>query len=373
MEQQQSLALLMPLRIGGLLLANRVAMAPMTRGRVKNELIAPTAAQATYYRQRATAGLILTEGTWISKQAIGFVNVPGIFTPEQIKGWLLVTEAVHREGGKIFLQLGHAGAASHPDFYHGALPVGPSAVNPNLTAYTPAGPQPTVTPRALSKEDIKQIVQDYRVAAENAQAAGFDGVELHAQHPSLLSQFLSDTLNQRQDEYGGSVENKARLLLEVVEVVASVWGSQRVSVRINPFLSYSGRVDAPEDTLPTYAYVAEKLSTYNLAFLHVVDRREPGVTDEQYAKRRVFETFRTLYQGVLMANGGLTPESAEELVRNGQADLVSFGSAYIANPDLVQRLAHNLPLTVGDSETYFTGDDNGYTDYAAVTHTPALI
>lgn len=372
MEQPQPLALLAPLPLGELLLANRVAMAPMTRGRVKNEGIAPTAAQATYYRQRATAGLILTEGTWISEQAIGYVNVPGIFTQEQVKGWQLVTEAVHREGGKIFLQLGHAGAVSHPDFHHGALPVGPSAVNPNLTAFPPTGPQPTVTPRALSREEIQQIVQDYRAAAEKAQVAGFDGIELHAQHPSLLSQFLSDTLNQRQDEYGGSVENKARLLLEVVAALTSVWGRQRVSVRISPFLSYSGRVDAPEATLPTYAYVAEQLNTYHLAFLHVVNHREPGVTDEQYAQRQVFKTFRALYHGVLMANGGLTRESAEELVRSGQADLVSFGSAYIANPDLVHRLAHHLPLTAADPNTYFMGDENGYTDYAAVAHSPAL-
>jgi N-ethylmaleimide reductase len=222
-------------------------------------------------------------------------------------------------------------------------------------------------------EDIEQIVQDYRAAAENAQAAGFDGIELHAQHPSLLSQFLSDTLNQRRDAYGGSAGNKARLLLEVVEEVSSVWGSQRVSVRINPFLSYSGRVDAPEATLPTYAYVAEKLNKYNLAFLHVVDRREPGVTDEEYAQRQVFTTFRALYHGVLVANGSLTRESADALVRSGQADLVSFGSAYIANPDLVHRFAHDLPLTAGDPATYFTGDDHGYTDYAAVSQSPALV
>jgi N-ethylmaleimide reductase len=367
MEQHQNLTVLTPIRIGDLHLANRVAMASMTRGRVKNASIVPTATQATYYRQRATAGLVLTEGTWISKQAIGFVNVPGIFSEQQIEGWRLVTDAVHAEGGKIFLQLGHAGAVSHPDFYDGELPIGPSAVNPNLTAFPASGPQPTVTPRALSEADIRQIVQDYRVAAQHAQVAGFDGIELHAQHPSLISQFLSDTLNQRSDAYGGSVENKARLLFEVVDALTEVWGPDRVSVRINPFLSYSGSVSEPEATLPTYAYVAEKLNAYNLAFLHVVDRKEPGLTDEQYAERKVFETFRQLYKGVLMANGGLTRESADALIQGGQADLVSFGTAYIANPDLVYRFANNLPLTAGDPATYFMGDDNGYVDYPVVS------
>jgi N-ethylmaleimide reductase len=366
MGVQKVKPLLQPIRLGALQLDNRMAMASMTRGRVKNQAIAPTALQARYYAQRASAGLILSEGTWISRQAIGYGDVPGIFTDEQVAGWQLVTEAVHGAGGKIFLQLGHAGSISHPHFNDGAIPVGPSAVNPNLAVYPATGRQPTVTPRALSKVEIRQVVLDYRLAAQNAIKAGFDGIEIHAQHPSLISQFLSDTLNRRSDAYGGSIPNKARFLFEVLEAVLEVWGSKRVSVRINPFLSYSGNVAEPEPTLPTYAYVAERLNAYDLAFLHLMDRPEPGVPAEVYRQRKVFETFRPLYKGLVMANGGLTPQTANELIRSGTADLVSFGTLYIANPDLVYRFVHGLPLAAPDPATYFTGDENGYTDYPAI-------
>ncbi|MBD0256595.1 MAG: alkene reductase [Cytophagales bacterium] len=366
MEVQKNQPLLQPVHLGELPLNNRIAMASMTRGRVKNPGIAPTELQARYYVQRATAGLILAEGTWISKQAIGYAHVPGIFTDEQVAGWQRVTDAVHGAGGKIFLQLGHAGSISHPDFMDGEIPVGPSAVNPNFTAFLPTGPQPTITPRALGKAEIRQVVLDFRRAAQNAVKAGFDGIEIHAQHPSLISQFLSDTLNRREDEYGGSIPDKARFLFEVLEAVTEVWGSRRVSVRINPFLSYSGRVAEPEPTLPTYAYVAEELNAYDLAFLHLMDRPEPGVRPEVHRQRKVFEMFRPLYKGLLMANGGFTRETANELLRSGTADLVSFGSLYIANPDLVYRFAHQLPLAAPDPATFFTGDENGYTDYPPV-------
>ncbi len=366
MGVQKEKPLLQPIRLGALHLDNRMAMASMTRNRVKNQGIAPTALQARYYAQRASAGLILSEGTWISRQAIGYGNVPGIFTDEQVAGWQQVTDAVHAAGGKIFLQLGHAGSLSHPHFNDGEIPVGPSAVNPKLTVYPATGPQPTVTPRALSKAEIRQVVLDYRRAAQNAVKAGFDGIEIHAQHPSLISQFLSDTLNRRSDAYGGSIPNKARFLLEVLEAVTEVWGGKRVSVRINPFLSYSGSAAAPEPALPTYAYVAEELNAYDLAFLHLMHRPEPGVPAEICGQRKVFEMFRPLYKGLVMANGGFTPQTANELIGSGTADLVSFGTLYIANPDLAYRFAHGLTLAVPDPATYFTGDENGYTDYPAV-------
>ncbi|WP_262906266.1 alkene reductase [Hymenobacter terricola] len=346
-------------------------MASMTRGRVKNAAIAPTPVQALYYEQRATAGLILTEGTWISRQAIGYAYVPGIFTQEQIEGWQLVTNAVHGQGGHIFLQLGHAGSLSHPEFLDGDVPVAPSAVNPNFTAFLPSGPQPTVVPRELTPAEIRAIVRDYRTAAQNAKTAGFDGVELHAQHPSLIAQFLSDTLNQRTDAYGGSTANKARFLFEILDALIEVWGSQRVSLRLNPFLNYSGSTTAPEPTLPTYRYVVEKLNAYHLAFLHLMDRREPDLAEEAYAQRRVFETFRPLYNGLLMANGGLSQDKANALLRSGLADLVSFGVPYIANPDLVERIAHHRPLAQADPATFFVGDDEGYIDYPALNPLPA--
>lgn len=353
--------------LGALTLPNRIAMAPMTRGRAKNPGIIPTEMQAVYYGQRASAGLIISEGTWISKEAIGFINVPGIYSESQVEGWKAITDRVHQKGGRIFLQLGHAGLLSHPHHLDGELPLGPSAVNPLTKSYTAQGVQETVTPREMSHEDIQRTVSDYRNAAQNAKHAGFDGIEIHVQHPSILSQFLSNALNKRTDQYGGTIENKTRFLLEVLDTVMTVWDSKRISVRIIPYLSYSQPGETPDDCENTYRFVAQELNKYDLAFLHIVDRPEPGLSPEEHKARKVFETFRKIYKGTIMANGGLTLEKANQLLEDGYADIISFGTLYISNPDLVERFRTNASLNEGDPATFFMGHDKGYIDYPALS------
>lgn len=356
-------SLLTPLDLGSITLTSRIAMAPMTRGRAHNENHVPTALLEKYYAQRSTAGLIITEGTWTSKQAIGFMHVPGIFTTEQAEGWKRVTQAVHQKGGIIFSQLGHVGILSHPDYLNGELPAGPSAVNPGVISHTPDGPKDTVTAREMTVAEIKQTVLDYKNAAQHAKNAGFDGIELHAQSPSILSQFMSDTLNKRTDEYGGSLENKTRLLFEVLDAVTEVWGNHRISVRVNPYLNFSKDPQAPENPLPLYEYVIKKLDNYQLAFLHILDWVPPGVSKEEQEARKIYQTVRPWYKGLIMANGGLTKEKANHLISTGLVDLVSFGNLYIANPDLVQRFKDDLILNEGDPATFITGDEKGYVDY----------
>lgn len=353
-----------PIVIGELELPNRIVMAPMTRGRVANAAMIPERMQAIYYGQRASAGLIITEGTWVNEQAIGFNNVPGIFTAAQADGWKAVTTEVHEKGGKIFLQLGHVGSLSHPDFFKGELPVAPSAVNPNSTSYPPTGPQPTTVPRALSIEEIKQTVQDYKKASQYAKDAGFDGVEIHAQHPSIISQFLSNRLNTRTDEYGGTLENKSRFLLEILNEVTAVWGPKRVSVKMIPYLSYAEIPGDSEENLETYTYVANRLNDYDLAFLHILNHADPAVNAEELAARNVFGHFRAVYHGVIMASGGFNQEKANELLNENSADMVSFGTLFIANPDLPERFKRNLPLNEGRPDSYMFGNEKGYTDYA---------
>lgn len=372
METLQNQPLLAPIQIGDLKLTNRIAMSPMTRGRVNDPGLAPGELQALYYGQRASAGLIITEGTWVNKQSIGFNNVPGIFTAEQVNGWKKVTGAVHEKGGRIFLQLGHVGAVSHPDFLDGALPFGPSAVNINMNAYTPTGPQPTVVPKAMTVEEIKQTVADYKQAAQNALEAGFDGIEIHSQHPSLSSQFLSDYMNRRTDEYGGSIENKARFLFEVLDAVTAVWGENRVSIKLNPYISYVTTEGKPEETLPTYSYVANRLNDYKLAYLHILNQPDPSTTAEELAERDMYAYFRTQYKGLIMATGGFNQEKGNDLLAKGHADLVSFGTLFISNPDLSERFSRNLPLNEGDPGTYMFGDEKGYTDYAFIDHTVSV-
>ncbi|MBL0741052.1 alkene reductase [Chryseolinea lacunae] len=353
--------------LGSLTLPNRIAMAPMTRGRSKNPGIVPTEMQALYYGQRASAGLIISEGTWISKEAIGFINVPGIFSEAQVEGWRAITEIVHQKEGRIFLQLGHAGLLSHPHHLDGELPLGPSSINPLTKSYTAQGVQDTVTPREMSLEDIQRTLSDYRNAAQNAKDAGFDGIELHVQHPSILSQFLSNALNKRTDQYGGTMENKTRFLLEVLDTVMTVWHSKRISVRITPNLSYSQPGETPDDSENTYRFVAQQLNKYDLAFLHIVDRPEPGISPEAQKDRKLFENFRKIYKGTIMANGGFTLEKANQLLEDGYADIISFGTLYISNPDLVERFRTNANLNDADPATFFVGDDNGYIDYPSLS------
>ncbi len=367
METTSNHPLLQPLHVGDLILSSRVIMSPMTRGRAKNGKNIPTAQAAVYYAQRASAGLIITEGTWINPESVGFANVPGIFSEEQKEGWKIITKAVHEQGGLIFLQLGHFGALAHPDYLNGELPIGPSNIKVNEIVFSPTGPKPSVIPREMSKGDITRTLNDFKLAAQNAKDAGFDGLEIHAQGKSLISQFLSDAINKRNDEYGGSIEGKSRFLFEVLDQVISVWGSKRVSVRLNPFLSYSGASGEPEDMLPTYEYVIRKLNDYDIAFLHVIDRAEQGTSEQELQNRMIYQKVSTWYSGHIVANGGLTLEKANELISEGLVSMASFGTKYIANPDLIYRFENNIELNEGDPSTYYMGDDAGYIDYPSIS------
>jgi len=352
--------LLTPLSIGDLTLPNRVVMATMTRARATNDELTPTPAHALYYAQRAGAGLLITEGTWVSRQAIGASNVPGIFTEPQAAAWATVTEAVHRAGGRIFSQLGHAGAKSHPDHLGGALPAGPSAINPREKRLTPTGLKDTVTPRELTAAEITQTVADYRAAAGNAHRAGFDGIEIHAQGSYLIPQFLNPRLNQRTDAYGGSTAARARLLLEILHTISGIWDSPRVGLKLSPYWS-GGTFTADEDTLAAYDWLIGELNSADLAYLHLMGT-PPAGSDDHLA---LFSRYRTTYQGTLIINVGFTQDSANTAIERGVADAVSFGGPFIANPDLVDRFAHGYPLAVADAATIYTGGPNGYTDYPA--------
>lgn len=356
-------------KIGGLRLKNRVVMASLTRGRATNAGLVPTPLMAEYYAQRASAGLILSEGTWVNSKAIGFINVPGIYTREQVEGWKLVTKAVHDKGGLIFSQLGHIGSASHPDFFGGELPAGPSAINPQTKSFTPEGFKDSLTPREMTVAEIKQTIQDYKKAAKNAQEAGFDGVEVHAQTGMLIPQFLSRATNQRMDDYGGSMEKRARIVFDILEGIIEVWDSTRVAIKFTPAaISHVGIMVPDEDTIPTFQYILKKLSDYNLAYLHIVGPAEDLTgTPVEVLQDNYFSHFRRNYAGRLMANMGFTKDTGNAILKEGTADLVSFGAPFIANPDLVERFEHNLALSESNKDTYYTGGESGYTDYPRAT------
>ncbi|MEW2410944.1 alkene reductase [Streptomyces griseoviridis] len=358
--------LLQPVRLGALDLPNRVVMAPMTRARADNEELAPTALHATYYSQRAGAGLIVSEGAWVSTDAIGFVNVPGLYTDAQTAGWAKVTEAVHSAGGRIVSQLGHVGAVSHPDYHGGRLPAGPSAVNPHEMSFTPEGPKDTVTPRALSASEIAATIGAYRQAATNALRAGFDGLEIHAQVSHLVAQFLNPRLNLRTDAYGGSGEKRARFLLDILDAVSGVWGSDRVAVKLSPYWRHEPAFTADDEQLAEYDQLLKRLGDSGLAYLHLVGPEPGGASDDTLA---AFSRYRAHYRGAIVANLGFTRASGNDLLERGLADAVSFGAPFIANPDLVDRFTHGHPLATGDRDTYFASGvkgPEGYTDYPAV-------
>jgi N-ethylmaleimide reductase len=345
-----------PVRIGPLELANRVVMAPLTRNRAGAGDV-PQAIAAEYYRQRATAGLIITEGSQISPQGKGYPATPGIYSAAQIAGWQSVTDAVHREGGRIFLQLWHVGRVSHPSLQPaGALPVAPSALRPAGEAMTETGMQAFVTPRALDAAELPGLIQSYRQAALNATEAGFDGVEIHAANGYLLDQFLRDGTNKRTDAYGGSIENRARLLLETVEVVAKVLGPGRVGVRLSPLNPFNDIADS--DPAATFGTVAEKLGSRGLAYLHVYETEAAQPFDWAALKRG--------FGGPYIANGGYDKARAAAVLSAGRADLVAFGTKFIANPDLVARLKSGAALAEPDRATFYGGDAHGYTDYPAL-------
>jgi N-ethylmaleimide reductase len=351
-----------PFTLGKLLLKNRIAMAPMTRGRADNPGLVPTALMAEYYSQRAGAGLIVTEGTWVNNEGIGYINVPGLFTDAQTEGWRAVTKAVHAAGGTIFSQIAHLGAVSHPDHLNGELPMGPSAINPQEQSYTPDGFKDTLIPREMSWADIKRTVGAFKTAAENAKAAGFDGVEIHGGYLYLIPEFLSSATNQRTDQYGGSVENRVRFVLEVVDAVVAVWGPKRVAIKLSPAVS-SGLLSPNADTEPTYRYLAEQLNKYDLAYLQAWGPQGPVAGTEAEPFEDIAAYFRPIFHGTLMVGGGYTQASGESVLARGDADIIAFGSDFIANPDLVERLRGNVELATSNPEFHYSGGVSGYADY----------
>lgn len=352
--------ILSPITIGRYNLTNRVIMAPLTRMRAPNGLANDLMAQ--YYVQRATAGLIISEATAISTQGIGYPNIPCIYTPEQVEAWKKVTTAVHQHNGRIFLQLWHVGRISHPDYHHGELPVSSSAIAAKGQAVTPKGYKPFVTPQALTVSEIQNIVEDYRKAAENALAAGFDGVEIHAANGYLIDQFLRNGVNQREDEYGGSVENRTRFLLEVTNAVVSVWGSDRVGVRLAPSGTFNDMTDSDPEGL--FTYVLQQLNPFNLAYLHIVDALEGDI--RHGANVVELKKLREAYNGTLIVCGGYDYEKANHAIQTNLADAVAFGQLYIANPDLVERFKQHAPLNEPDPKTFYGGNAKGYTDYPSL-------
>lgn len=358
--------LLMPYKLGNLNLKNRMVMAPMTRSRSNNAGNVATSLTAAYYAQRATAGLQISEGTFISPKAIGFINVPGIYTEAQVEGWKLVTEAVQQQDGKIFAQLWHVGRMSHPDLLNGELPHAPSAINPHGQAYTQNGFVDTVTPQEMTIEDIQQTILDFKNAAANAVKAGFDGVELHAANGYLLHQFFVGASNQRNDEYGGSIENRARILFETLDAVKEVIDLNRVGIRFNPSSHNLFGMTIDELTIPTYEYIINRLNDYGLAYIHLTEPFN-DVTDVPFAVSKVAKHFRPLYNGTLIINKGFTKETGTKIIEEGHADLVAFGVPFIANPDLVKRFEIGAPLNTPDTNTFYTTGTNGYIDYPALT------
>lgn len=345
-------------RLGPLTLKNRMVMSAMTRNRAAaGDVPGPLA--ATYYTQRAAAGLIVTEASPVSPQGVGYIRTPGIYTREQIRAWAHVTDAVHDAGGLIFLQLWHVGRISHPDFHAGALPVGPSAIAPRGHSYPPGGPQPFVAPRALDLAEMPAIVDQFRRGAVNAKAAGFDGVELHGANGYLLDQFVRDGSNRRTDAYGGSVANRARLPLEIVDAVATVWGPERVGYKISPHNPFNDMADS--DPLATFSYLAAALSARRIGYLHVVESIDgPEAVPPD---RRVTPALQQVFSGALMVNDGYDAAIGEAAVASGAADLVAYGVLFLANPDLPRRFREGAPLNVPDRATFYGGEEQGYVDY----------
>ena len=352
--------LLTPVKLGRYELTNRVVMAPMTRSRAYNRERAPTELNVEYYAQRTGAGLIVTEGSQISPQGVGYVHTPGIHSAAQIKGWKKVTQAVHARGGLIFSQLWHVGFVSHPDFHDGALPVSASAVNPHSKSFTPQGLKDTVTPRALETAEVKAVVQDYVQAAKNAIEAGFDGVEIHGANGYLIEQFLRDSTNKRTDEYGGNVPNRARFLFEIIDGIVDAIGADRVGVRLSPTNTWN--VPADSDTRALYDFVIGALSSYELAYLHLREA-QGDLSAIPNMVQNVSAHYRTVYRGTLITNTGYDRETGNAVIARGDADLVAYGVPFIANPDLVERFRDNAPLAQADQNTFYQGGARGYTDY----------
>lgn len=351
-----------PYEMGPLRLENRMVMAPLTRSRAEAGNV-PSRMAATYYSQRAQAGLVITEATQASAGGQGYIDTPGIHTDDQVRGWRKVTEAVHRAGGLVFVQLWHVGRVSHPDFRGGELPVAPSAIAPRgVQTYTAQGLKDIPAPRALDAEELPEIVREFRAAGENAKAAGFDGVEVHGANGYLLDQFLESGTNQRTDSYGGSVENRARLLFEVIDDLMTVWGPERIGVRLSPGGTFNDMCDA--NPRETWGYVAKRMAALKLAYLHLI---EPAPAQGEHATPDLSARFfRPLFPRTLIVAGGYTLERGNAVLRAGLADLVAFGRLFLANPDLVERLRRGSALNEPNPDTFYGGGAEGYIDYPAL-------
>ena len=370
-----------PLQVGELHLAHRIVLAPLTRLRSTQPGDVPNALNAAYYGQRASqSGLLVTEATQISLQGKGYPAAPGIYSPEQVEGWKLVTRAVHDKGGFIFLQLWHVGRTSHSSFRpetlspEARLPVSASAIAPQNGAKAMTADFEQVefeTPRALALDELPGIVADYRRAAENAKAAGFDGVEIHSANGYLLDQFLEDGTNHRTDAYGGSIENRSRLLLEVADAAIDVWGKGRVGVRLSPFGSFGDMSDSDPEI--HFSYVLQQLSLRGVAYAHLVEPRVGAAgagAPIDDSKPRTSHIFRKAFQGVLISAGGYTSSTAEETIADGYADAIAFGRLFIANPDLPARFRTGSPLNTADRSTFYGGTERGYIDYPSLETVP---
>jgi 2,4-dienoyl-CoA reductase-like NADH-dependent reductase (Old Yellow Enzyme family) len=344
-----------PLKVGALDLPNRIIMAPLTRSRAGGGGRVPNALMAQYYAQRASAGLILSEATAVTPQGVGYADTPGIWSDEQVAGWKQVTEAVHQAGGRIFLQLWHVGRISDPVFLDGALPVAPSAVKPKGHVSLVRPMREYTTPRALDTAEIADVVAAYRLGAENAKKAGFDGVEIHGANGYLLDQFLQDSTNQRSDQYGGSIENRARLMLEVTDACIEVWGADRVGMHLAPRRDSHDMGDS--DPAATFGYVARELGKRGIAFI---------CAREALGEDRLGPLLKKEFGGVYIANEKMTRDSAEQLLTSGEADAVAWGQWFIANPDLPARLKAGAPLNAPRADKFYAPGEEGYTDYPSM-------
>lgn len=359
-----------PLKLGDIELPHRIAMAPLTRSRAMQPGNAPGPINIEYYRQRASAALLITEATQISQQAQGYAWTPGIYTPEQIAGWQDVANAVHQQGGRIFLQLWHVGRVSHPSFQPGfALPVAPTAMPvPGKTfieGESGKGEWSDVpVPQALSEAGITAIVEDYRQAARNAMLAGMDGVEIHAGNGYLIDQFINSNSNKRSDNFGGNIENRARFLMQVVDAVVAEVGASKVAVRLTPMGRFMGMGD--DTPMETFVYISKELDKRQLAYLHLVEPAIVGIVkDDEFNPEwdLIIRAMRESWSGILMIAGGYDLETAKQALDQGRADIVAFGRPFIANPDLPERFMRNAPLNPADSTTFFGGNEKGYIDY----------
>ena len=362
--------LLEPYRLGDLPLRNRIVMAPLTRTRAANAGHVPTDLMREYYAQRATAGLIISEGTWVSDAGQGWYGAPGIYNNEQGAAWSSITDAVHTKGGLIFAQLWHQGSVSHRSFFDdGRLPLAPSAIDPQQLIHTASGTVMSEIPQEMTKAQIKQAIADYRSAAQIAKDVGFDGVQIQAGFVYLIQQFLHELTNRRTDEYGGSIENRARFLFEVLDAVLEVWPSQRVGIKTGPMMNELGLFKAVASTLPTSEYVYDRLNDYDLS--HVLLMRQmadlSATPIASLAGDQVVHHFRRRYFGNLILNVGIDRGHGNQLLQEKAGDLIAFGREYIANPDLVERIRLNAPLNGQRPEGYYGPSNVGYTDYPCLS------